>query len=160
MAAGVDARERLQIRGDIQRESMITRSAAHSDADTRDFAFLNIHPGRARPRSGRNSVISETGDDGFFECGDEIAHTKTRTTQIDQRIDDELTRSVIGDLSAAINAHHRNFARRKHMSRIGIHAKRKDGLVFEHPDFIGRVDRALIGEALHRFPNRQIGDAA
>jgi hypothetical protein len=32
--------------------------------------------------------------------------------------------------------------------------------VFEHPDFIGRVDRALIGEALHRFPNRLIGDAA
>lgn len=160
MAAGVDARERLQIRGDIQRNSMITRTASHSDTDTRDFAFLNIHPGRARPRGGQNSVFFETGNDGLFECGDEIAHTKTGATQIDQRIDDELAGPVISDLPAAIDAHHRNLACRKHMSRIGIHAKRKDGLVFEHPDLIGRVGRALIGEALHRLPNRLIGDAA
>jgi len=130
MAAGVDARERLQIRGDIQRDSMITRTASHSDTDTCDFALRHIDAGRARPRSGRNSVFCETCDDGFFECSDEIAHTKTRATQIDQRIDNELARTVISDLSAAINAHHRNLAWRKYMSGIGIHAQREHGLVF------------------------------
>jgi hypothetical protein len=46
------------------------------------------------------------------------------------------------------------------MRGIGIHAEREYRFVFEHPDFIGRLRIAQVGEALHRLPRGQVIDAA
>jgi hypothetical protein len=104
--------------------------------------------------------MRNTANYGLLERGDEVTNTEARATQIDQWIDYELTRTVIGDLSAAIDANDWNVTCSENMRGIGIHAEREYRFVFEHPDFIGRLRIAQVGEALHRLPRGQVIDAA
>jgi hypothetical protein len=96
----------------------------------------------------------------LLERGDEVTNTEARATQIDQWIDYELARTVIGDLSAAIGANDWNVTCSENMRGIGIHAEREHRLVLEHPDLVGRVRSAHIREVLHGLPRRQISHTA
>jgi len=135
---------------------MITRTPSHPDADAGDFAPVHIHPRCLWPRGGRNSVSGEAVDGRLLERRDEIPHTEPGASQIDEWIDDQLPGPVIRHLTATIGAHHRDLTRRKHVRRVGVHAEGEHRLVLDHPNFIGGVGRTLIGEALHRLPDRQV----
>jgi hypothetical protein len=104
--------------------------------------------------------MRNTANYGLLERGDEVTNTEARAAQVDQRIDHELTRAVIGDLSAAIDANDWDVTCGENMRGIGIHAEREHRLVLEHPDLVGCVRIAHIREALHGLPRRQIGHTA
>jgi hypothetical protein len=42
------------------------------------------------------------------------------------------------------------------MRRITVHSEREHRIMLEHPDFVLRVARPIIGEALHGLPSRQV----
>jgi len=135
---------------------MITRAPPHPDADAGDFASVHIHTRRLWPRGGRNAIPGEAVDGRLLERRHEITHPEPGASQIDERIHNQLPGPVVGDLTPAISAHHRNVPRSEHMRRVGVNTKGEYGFMLEHPDFICGVKRALIGEALHRLPDRQV----
>lgn len=92
------------------------------------------------------------GHDGVLERRDQLAHAQAAALQIDERINHELTRSVIGDLPAAIDLDHRNVARREDVLALGVESQGKHGRMLEQPDLVGGGGGALVREALHRAP--------
>jgi hypothetical protein len=47
-------------------------------------------------------------DDRLLDAVHQLAHEESGASQVDQRVDHDLARSVVGDLAAAIGRHHRN----------------------------------------------------
>ena len=139
---------------------MITRAAADPYAHARQFSPGHIHPGRARPRSGRDAPTSRGRDHRLLERRDEIAHAEPRAAQIDQRVDHELPRPVVGDLPAAVDLDHRDVAGIAQMRGIGVHPEREHRIVLQNPDLVRRRRIAPIGEVLHRAPGLEVPDAA
>jgi hypothetical protein len=70
--------------------------------------------------------------------------------QVDQRIDDELSGAVVGDLTAAVDPQDGNGARIEHVLGVRIHAEREHGRMLDEPDLIERCRAATVREFLHR----------
>ena len=117
-AAGVDPAERAEIHVDIDGCPMITRPAADPYTDARQFGALHIHPRGTRPGGRDDAESGGGGDHRLFQGGDQIAHAKACTAQVDERIDHELPRAVVGDMPAAIDLHHRDVTRREQVSAL------------------------------------------
>ncbi len=64
------------------------------------------------------------------------AHAEPGAAEVEQRIDHELARAVIGHLSAAIDLHHRDVAGREHVLGTRVHAEREDRRMLEEPDLV------------------------
>src|SRR5581483_5036873 len=158
--AGVDAAERLEIDAHVQGDAVICRTTAHADADARQLAALDVYAGSISAALGNYAELGSIIDDAALESGDDVANTESGTPQVDQRVDDELTGTVIGNLAATIDLHDRNVARSQYMITTRVHAQREDRRVLEEPDLIGSIRAALIGEALHGTPGRLVIDEA
>ena len=139
---------------------MITRPTADPYTDARQFGALPIHPRGTGPSGRHDAETGSSGDHRLFEGCDQIAHAKSCTAQVNERIDHELPGAVVGHLPAAIDLHHRDVTRREQVGGIRVHAQCEDRLVLEHPEFIRGIDSALIGEGLHRTPGVEIPGAA
>ena len=98
--------------------------------------------------------------DARLERADEVAHRKRRALQVNERIDDELSRTVIGHLAAAIDLQNRNIPRRNEVRAARVHPEREDGRMLEKPDLIRALGTALGGEGLHRAPGGFVVDAS
>ena len=119
-------------------------------------------PGRVRAALGVRCRTSRGEiDDRALERGHEVAHAEPRAPQVDQRIDHELARAVIGHLPAAIDLHHRDIpaARARARARAFIPSVNTGGC--SRNQISSGVSRAaLIGEALHGAPGRLVLHAA
>ena len=80
-------------------------------------------------------------DHRILERDDELAHADAAAAQVDQRIDDELPRAVVGHLPAAVDADHRDVAGREQVLGPAVQALREDRRVLEEPDFVRRLVR-------------------
>src|SRR4029079_13325221 len=92
------------------------------------------------------------GDERALDGVDERAHTEAEPVEVEQRVDHELTRTVIRHLPAAIYVHDRDIARREHVLRARIHAEREHRRVLEKPELVGRLRTARLDLGLHRAP--------
>ena len=63
--------------------------------------------------------------------------------QVDQRIGHELAGAVVGDLAAAIGAHHRDVAGRQHVLGLAGLAEGEDRIVLDQPQLVVAVVAAL-----------------
>jgi hypothetical protein len=86
----------------------------------------------------------------------EVADAETEPLQVDQRIDHEHPRSVVGDLAAAVDLYDRYVAGCQQVLATGIQTQREYRAVLCEPDLVGRFGSARIGEALHGPPKRLI----
>ena len=57
-ATRIDARKRLQIVADVERETVITAAAPYPQADARKFAPADVHTRRIAPRLGMDAELS------------------------------------------------------------------------------------------------------
>src|ERR1700733_2345806 len=108
MAARVDAPERLEVERDVHRQPVVAAGAAHAHADTGELAASDIDPrGTAAAGSGDAALRGEL-DHGTLEGRDEVVDRQPQALQIDERVDHQLSRPVIGHLAAAVDLHHRD----------------------------------------------------
>ena len=90
---------------------------------------------------------------GVFQQPDVAAHGEPAALQIDERVQNGLAGSVIGDLAAAIGAHHRDaVVHARQMLLTTGHADRVDRRMLELPQLVGRLRRARSGELAHGAP--------
>ena len=66
---------------------------------------------------GPRPELGRVGHDGFLERRHQLPHAQPAALQIDERINHELARSVVGDLPATIDLDHRNVARLRERAR-------------------------------------------
>ena len=83
----------------------------------------------------------------------ERARVEPKAAQIEQDVDDLLSRPVIRNLSAAIDLHDRDAAAREHVLAVASHAERVDRRMLDEPDFVGRLPYPLRREGLHVRPD-------
>ena len=106
-----DQVEVAQVGGHVQRKSMRGNATRDMHADCGDL-LLRDGPSGQRPDSGafRNSLgdnaIAGTGaNEDFLQLANIVdsAETRSKAAQIDDRITDQLTRAMIGDVPAAVD---------------------------------------------------------
>src|SRR5207248_329221 len=119
-------------------------------------AARNVHARRVAPSFGEDAELSRELYHGALERRDVSADAEAHAREINQRVDDELSRSVIGHLAAAVDLHHRNLARGDEVRAARIEPEGEDRRVLEKPDLVRGRRIALAGEALHRAPGRLV----
>src|SRR5262249_36220188 len=104
-----DAAEIIQIGAHVERKPMVSNAAPDGDADRGDFFIADPD---ARPRwtpLRSDAEMRERPDRGAFEVAQIAVDVLSELRfQIDDRIDDELSRAVIGHVAAAARAQHGN----------------------------------------------------
>src|SRR5437879_6399350 len=160
IAARIDATEGLEVEVHVEREPVIARAAAHADAYACQLSARDIHPGSVAARFGRDPEVRREIDHAALESGYQVAYAESRPPQVDQWVHHELPWAVVGYLAAAVDVHDWNIARRQHVSRARVHAKREHRRMLEKPDFIGRGAIAFVREALHGAPRGLVISAA
>ncbi len=93
-----------------------------------------------------------------LDAADQLTHADAEPTYVQQQVADQLTRPVIGDLTAAVHLHHRNFARKQQMLGLAGLALREYGRMLQQPDLVATVGITRIGEMLHGLPGSPILD--
>ena len=77
-----------------------------------------------------------------------MTHALIATLDVKQKINDQLARSVIGDLSAAVGCNNGNAGVQKRLLRAGV-ALRVDRVMLQYPELIHCFAGASPGEFLH-----------
>lgn len=101
--ARVDAVERRQIAMDIEREPMERDSPLDRDADGRYFPALNPDAREALDPAGIEIEFIERRDQRVLDQAQVADGRKFSAIEIDDRISDQLSRAVIGDISSSLD---------------------------------------------------------
>src|SRR4051812_6298749 len=152
-----DRIERRQIHIHIKCNAVIAAAPNHADPERRDLGAVHINSGRAGLAG---PLALEQIEDRLLEKPDELLHLDAAPCGVDERIDDGLAGSMVGDLAAAVALYDRDGARRRAEGRVGALAERVHRRVLEEPQFIAARLGALARESAHRLPGRPVVDAA
>src|SRR5262249_20415745 len=88
-------------------------------------------------------------DDRLLEQPDEALHPDAAPRKVHQRVEHDLAGAMVGDVAAAVAAHHGNAVR--HAARGRALPQRIDGRVLDQPQLVGRFVAAPAREASHRL---------
>ncbi len=105
-------------------------------ADGADRVFPDVHAPMFGAAAGGDAEAGQGVGDGALELADQ-RHDLAKPFELDDRIDDDLTRPVIGDVAAALNladvdaAGREQFARQQHVGGVRFAAQRDDRIVFD-----------------------------
>src|SRR2546423_284993 len=102
-AAGNDLIKGRQVAANIQRKTVHGDPMADADSDRRDLPVLHPHAGQTRPSRGGNGGLGQRFDEQSFEPAQITMQILAAAPQIDHWIADQLSRPMIGRLSAAVN---------------------------------------------------------
>ena len=118
-AAGIDELKIAEVSSDIEGETVGSNSARDVNADSADLAFAGLcglfvvetapDAGESSDAAGTHAIDSAEADEGFFHHANEVDGTEPATArvlegaEIEDRVADELTGAMIGDVAAAIN---------------------------------------------------------
>src|SRR5690606_27515169 len=116
VAAGIDAPERLQVHGDVERQAVEAAAVAHPDPERGDLgAAIDVDAWRAVAAPGRDAPAGQGVDDRLLDAADVVAHAQLQPAQVDQRIGHQLAGAVVGHLAAAVHLQHRDVAGHQHV---------------------------------------------
>ena len=87
-------------------------------------------------------------NDGRFNGQNKMTHALVATPDVKQQVNDQLARSVIGDLSAAVGCDNGNGGVQKRLLRAGI-SLCVDRVMLQYPELIHCFAGAGPGEFLH-----------
>lgn len=183
-AAGDDPVEVAQISGDVECEAVRGDGLRDVDADGGDLFFLHGGVWRGsghRPYAGaladalrEDAEVVAGANDGFFHEADEVDGAEVRAlfageiaAQIEDGVADELSGTVVGDISAAIDLVYldalcgEEFITREDIGAGGVAAEGKDGGMLQQDE---RVSDALClargDDLVHDADAFCVGDAA
>jgi hypothetical protein len=137
--------------------------AAYGEADRADRRVADIHAAMFGACAGRDSELRERRDDGAFDCAyhrDDF----TKAFEPDDRIHDQLARTVIGHVSAALDlydidaAGRQYLSRREHVLALRVPAEGDDRVVLDHdPCVASNAARDFVVNRSLQFENVAIG---
>ena len=133
---------------------MVACATANTQTNTCDLGPGYINPRCIGAARRLQAKIGRETDNTLLECRNEAADAETGAIKIDERVNHQLTRTVIGHLTTTIDLHDLNIARRKQMIAACIEAQCKYGPVLREPDLVRSRLRPGIGQVLHRVPDR------
>lgn len=155
-AAGIDELEVTQVGGDVEGEAVRGDSAGDVDADRADFSFASRagllvvkaapDAGESGDATGADAVDSAEADEGFFHHSDEVDWTEAaaagvlKAPEIEDRVADQLSGAVVGDVAPAIDfvqgdpAAGQQFIRGKDVGSAGVAAEGEDRGMLEQED--------------------------
>src|SRR5664280_2936775 len=111
-AAGDDPVERGKVRGDVEREAVLGRLAAHTDADGDDLALRPVTRGRepdtrtAWYAHGSQAVVGDGTDERLLQAAYVVDHVHPIRKRHDG-VADELSGAVPGDLASPVDVDNR-----------------------------------------------------
>ncbi len=138
----------VEVGVDVEREAVHGAAATQAHADGRDLAVLDPHA-RVAVESGRTGEpeVRERVDQQLLDrahIGDGVGHAAAPLAgHREDRIADELTRPVVGDVAAAVGTDQLrtdSFGSDEHVGGIGPHAQREDvGMLEQQQMVVGRM---------------------
>ncbi len=138
IAAGVDRREGREVHVHVERDSVIAAAAPHPKPERGDLRTVDVYARRAVPALGSHTVSPEHFDHRILDQAHHPTNGQAAPRQVDERIHDRLSRPVIGDLPAAVDALDWN---RRPVGKVlfpACDADGVDGRMLEHPELVGR----------------------
>jgi hypothetical protein len=84
-------------------------------------------------------MSSQQIDHRLLQRRDQRPHAKTQSSHVQQAVKDDLARTVIGHLTAAIHLNDGNFTRRPQVFRFAGQALGKDRRMLDPPQFVWRI---------------------
>jgi len=156
VAAGIDCVERRKIHVDIERETVKGAPSGDPNAERRDLGVADVYARRAGPAQAGDTESREQIDHGPFHQADKLAHLDRAPAEVDQRVEHDLARAVVGDLAPALATSDRQRPGLRSMRRIGRMAQRIDRRMFEQPKLVRCPGIAVSRKAAHRLQGRQI----
>src|SRR5579862_43490 len=149
-AAGSYLLERRQASPDIQGEPVHAYPMAHADADGGDLPLPHPDAGKVFAPRRADAVFLQGEDENLFQQAEVTVQILPVSTQVEDRVADELSRPVIGRLPSAIDPHDRMWQRRgvAQAGLVGRAADRINGRVFEQQEEIVVQARGFPGHRL------------
>ncbi len=139
-AARRDRGKRCEIAADVEREAVHADPAAHADADRGDLLPPDPYARLPRAASGGDAIIGEQRDEHVFEAAEVTVQILSAHAQVEDRVADQLARSVIGGLPTAVRLHH-GVGECAGIAQAGLIGRAADGVdrfVLEQQQLIGR----------------------
>ena len=178
IATGIDAKKRLEVHFDVEGQAMVGALTTHFDAQGADFAQAfegvvgqdgareclvrkgvcqaDINTGRLGHAMPSYAKMGQAPNDSLFQPVNILFDKVTRPLQIHERVGHDLTRAVVGHLSASVGGHDRNVAGVQDMARQACQTLCKNRGVFTKPQLVFRFQLALGREILHGLVGVQI----
>src|SRR5206468_3526493 len=139
----------------VEGEAVISPSARNADPERCKLRAPDVDAGRAGLALG---AFADEIDHRLLQQPDEALHLDAASREVDERVEDELPGTVIGDLAAAVRAHYGN--RVRHARRPGALPERVNRRMLEQPDLVRGGCRARSGMGAHRLERRRVLDAS
>src|SRR3989338_8894905 len=139
---------------------MEATTIADTQAERSDLRAVYINPRSIRLGIGVDAIAGQQINQTALDTADQFTHTNAAAAHIQQQVSHQLARTVVSNLTTAIDLHHRNIPRKQHMLGLAGLTLSKYGGVFEQTDFDRRISAKGVGKALHRMPGRLIVDLA
>lgn len=159
-AARNDQIEVLQIGRDVEREPVARHPSRDPDADRRQLLASDPDAGQAVDTAGVDAVVGSGANQDLLDVADVSVDVLSIGFQIDNRITDDLSRAVVGDVAAATGFVHLDAARREKVgisedvrsTAVAANAERQDVRVLDEQELVVNCSRlALVDErALQR----------
>lgn len=105
-----------------------------------------------------DAVFRQCGDDAVFKRGNDVADAGFAPFEINHRINDQLPGPVIGNLPAPVDLDDGDVVPNQQVLGFSRQSLRKDGRVFDDPQFVFGVCIPSGIKGFHRFKSRQIFD--
>src|SRR5690606_20950321 len=156
VAAGIDARERFQVHGDVERQAVEAAAPAHPDAEGGDLGVVDVDARRAVAPSPLDVPFAQGVDHRLFDPAHILAYAQLQPAQVQQRVGDDLAGAVVGHLPAPVDLHHGNVARCQHVLGFAGLAEGEHRIVLHQPQFVRAVLATRVSEGLHRAPHRLV----
>ena len=107
-AAGVDESEPIEIGGDVEGEAMHGDSVGNFDSNGTYFplsgcSYATPHSGGILDTTGLNTEVGTCVDNRLLEAADVGFHSETAVAESQDRIGDELPRTVESDVATALH---------------------------------------------------------
>jgi hypothetical protein len=154
VATGIDAREGLQVHVDVQGEPVEAAAPAYPKTQGRDLRALQVDTRGTGTSGGLDPVTRQQLDDGLLQQLHKALDAESGTVQVEQKVGDELTRSMVSDLTAAVGLDDGDVAWIQDVLATPGLTEGVDRAVLQKPELVGRIRAAPVGEGLHR---RQVG---
>ncbi len=103
-STGVDPLKITEIRVDIQSKTMGGDPVAHTNTDGSQFSGSGPDTGQTGPDEGFDTKVSHRLDQALFQISQEKMDIPSTLTQIEMRVDDQLSRTMIGHISSPVDS--------------------------------------------------------
>lgn len=132
---------------------MEAATASDAEPERGYFCLTHIDSGRSDfPLCHYGEVLQRLNQALFHELN-HCAHTDLEPMQINQRIENQLTWTMVGHLTTPVAGNHRDISGIEQMLAAASLAERKHPRVLNQPELIRRFRAALIGEIRHAPPD-------